>query len=775
MGTGKLIRGLVALLLGSAVFLAQQPSAFSQSGPQIPRALRESKPWQRFVWWYEERASPGETIPHDALLRAHREVQAYRAANPQLRSAAKWESVGPTPLENRTGDTFTAKTAVSGRIASIGVNPKKRKQLFIGAAQGGLQFSKNAGKSWKAVSDALPTLAIGAIAWAPSNKKVIYAGTGESVFSGVAYAGVGVLKSTNAGKTFKLVSQTDLSAINASAIIVDPKDADTLLMSTVGFGRRQVAFREDVGVYRSTDGGVTWSLMLQGHANHLVADPDDFNTQYAAIGQLFGQTQNGLYRSTDAGVTWSKQAGPWDGKTPGRMEIAISKSDPDTLYVGVQSTTSFGDLLGLWRTDNASARTGSRAPDWEEIDIPTMSGRDDYCEPQCWYDHVLLVDEKDPDVLWAGGVFLWKYDGKDWEVHLPGHVDIHALAWGGKTLYVGNDGGIFSTKNGGKKWTSHNSGLTLTQFYHGSVHPDRADFFMGGTQDNGTSVRDAGLARAAGDAWTRVQGGDGADNEVSPSNPDTNWAVSIQNGDLRRTTDGGQTFDRSMSAGVNTDEAPFIAVFTMCPSDENVMIFGTDRVWRANDFFTGGTPAWKDQGPKLGSDDNVRSIAFAPSDTKCNTYAIGTNDGEVHVTSNGGRKWTDASRGIPERRVTDLAFDPDDADVLWLVLSGFDENIEGAPGHVFMTSNATKSRPSWDNVTTPHNLAHNAIVIQPGGAVWVGSDLGVWELDSLARGAIWTHHGAPERLPNVAVYDLQATADQVVAFTHGRGAWVLEQ
>jgi len=773
-GTIRLLALFLIATIVSVTLLSEPRTAASQGLAPLPAGLIQSKAWQRYQWVYEQRAYPGGYIPADAKPRGLRQIASYRAARPELRSAAAWTEVGPAPLENRRGDIFTQKLAISGRSAAIAVNPKRSKQVLIGGAQGGLWFSKNAGKSWTSAGDDLLTLAFGALAWSSDKPKVIYAGTGEQVFSGDAYAGVGVYKSTNGGKSWKLVNKTSLLSLNTSAIVVDPKDVDTVIMSTAGGGNRQTAGRDDAGVYRSTDGGVTWKLTLEGHATHLVADANNFKTLYAALGNLFGADENGLYRSTDEGQTWTKLAGPWDGDA-GRMELALSSSDPDTLYVGVQSVATF-ELHGLYKTTNASGRDGARAPAFEKLTLPTLDGRDSYCATQCWYDHILLTDPKDSETLYAGGVYLWKLSKGKWESLLPGHVDQHALAWAGKTLYSGNDGGVFRSGNGGKTWKSLNDGLQLTQFYHGAIHPQDSSFLIGGTQDNGTSARDEGLsARGLNDPWTRILGGDGADVEVSRDRPDTDWALSTQNSQIRRTRDGGQTIE-TVTGDINTADGPFIGVFAMCPSDSDVFVLGTNKAWRSNNFFTGANVVWKDQkGPKLAAGETIRAIAFSPADGKCNTYAVGTSRGNIFVTKNGGKKWTDADKAkdVPGRFVTDLAFDPDSKDTLWVTLSSFDEFTPGAPGHVFMTTKATAKKPRWANVSPPVNLPMNAIVIQPGSAskAWVGSDLGVWE----QTGSEWTFHGPDEGMPNVAVFDLQADEGMIAAFTHGRGAFVLTQ
>lgn len=779
------LAGAVALILsGGACVAGSGPGAAAPvtGMPEAPPpAIEDSKQWQRSQWAWDLRAYPGSSIPPRVRERALETIRRRAALAPRAEKAARWTALGPTPLASQVVDTFVSKTTLSGRVATIAVDPRKAKHWLIGGAQGGIWETKNAGKKWTARSDAADTLAMGAIAFAPSRNKTVYAGTGEGHFSGDAYGGTGVLKSTNGGKTWKAVSKTDLTGLAFTGMAVDPRNPNVVVGSAVRGVRRQVSTLPAAGVFRSTDGGVNWTRTLAAQMSDLAVDLRDFDIQYAGAGEVFGSASNGLYRSLNGGATWQRVSGPWDGRDPGRMELALAPSDPDVLYVSVHRPDD-GDLLGLWKSENAQARArAGRAPSWEEIPLEPYkigtSSRSDFCDPQCWYDHVLTVDPKNPSLLYAGGVWLWLYDGKDWTQILPGHVDQHALAWSGNTLISGNDGGVFSSKNRGNSWKSHNGGLTLTQFYHGAMHPSSFGFVLAGAQDNGTGVRDSAAARmAAGDQWRRVFGGDGADVEIASDNPDTHWAFAAQNQFLLRTTNGGSNIEL-VNTGINTDEAPFIAPFARCPSNDDVFLAATDRIWRTDGFFSPGKPAWTDQGPNVGHD--VTAIAFSPADASCDTYAIGTKQGEIWITTDGGKKWRDgdSKNQVPGRAVTDLAFDPDAKQVLWAVLSGFDENTAGSPGHVFRSDDAAKNKPTWSEMSSPVNLPHNAVVVQPGGdgRAWVGTDLGVWEQTATGRFAEWTHHGPGDGLPNVAVFDLQATEAGIVAFTHGRGAFLLEQ
>lgn len=715
-----------------------------------------------------------------------------------------------------------------GIASSIAVDRTDKNHWLVGFAWSGLWETTDGGANLSPLSDSWPTLAVGAVAFAPSNPKVIYVGTGDSDDVPREHAGMGLMKSTDGGKTWTLLGASSFAQGSFRRIRVDPANPNILLAATArgAFGRDggPAPSPPPFGILRSVDGGVTWVRTLAGQATALDVNPADFSLQYAAIGDQRswvndtpGKQPNGLYRSTDGGKTWSPVAGPWGTSTlaapaTGRFELAVAPSNPNTLYASVQKpntccSTDAG-LLGLFRTDDA----GDPAPVW--VRVPTDgigSYGASYCDagppsnpiPQggCGYAHSLTVDPTDPNTAYVAGQHynLWRCRrcgaSPDWvnqglDSAKQGQNDHHVVEWAGDRLINGNDHGLYSTTDGGDSWQNHNSSLTTATFVSGDLHPTNPNIVFGEAQDANIV-----LVNSVGGRWQCCSGqtpfelGE-SQVVISTSHPDTDWMSSwggAQLNNVGRTTDGGKTWI-SANAGLTPHfagewAAPY-ARFVKCPSNDDVLITGTDRMWRSNNFFSASLPTWAANGPaddsnagQTGNPGTILGIAFAPSDNACNTYAYGTRGHGVRLTRDGGVTWTDLDPGksLPGKPVNSLAFDPANPNVLYAALSSFDEATPGKPGHIFKAANALAAAPVWVNISPSADLPFNVIAIDALNSrhLFAGADAGLWF--SADGGSGWTHMGPETGLPNAPVYDLKfnAVTKRGVAFTFGRGAYML--
>jgi uncharacterized protein (TIGR03437 family) len=723
-----------------------------------------------------------------------------------------WTSLGANAHRGPAGPAY------SGRVASIGIDPGDINHWLIGVGNGGVWETHDAGANFAPLSDAWPTMSIGAVAFAPSKPAIIYVGTGEpdpGAGGGFGQTGLGIMKSTDGGKTWSLLAASSFARATVKRIRINPTNPNIVLAGTSrgGFGRDSqegAPSPPPFGILQSSDGGSTWTRTLNGQATALEVDPTNFNNQYAAIGDQRGpngrdndsadSVPNGVYRSTDGGHTWSPVAGPWGASsktraTAGRIELAIAPSNPSLLYASIQVPPNGGSsatgLLGLYRTDNAGAPT----PTWIQIATdPTGTGG--YCGPgKCGYAHVISVNPSDQDTLFAfggeNGDGGWRCSrcgaSPVWTnvAGAPFHSDHHSMAWAGSRLIDGNDGGVWSTTDLGITWRNHNANVSTLMFFGGSLHPANSGVVLGGLRDNGV------VTRTGNDLWTftalpeTVTGAPElgeAEVAVSASHPDTNWMASWIFGVIGRTTDGGRSWTGA-GAGIDNTGVAFVAPVRECPGNEDIFLTGSNRMWRTDNFFSSAAPSWAPNGPasaaplpnSLGYPGTILEIEFIASDTTCDSYAYGNRGGQVWLTRDGGKTWNDLDPGknLPSRPVNGLAFDPTNPNIVYAALSSFDDATSGKPGHVFKTTNALSASQSWTNVSPPLNEPFNVIRVDPANPrlIYAGSDTGLWRSTDAA--ATWVHDSPQSGLPNAPIYDIKINpvTGRTVVFTYGRGAF----
>jgi len=442
------------------VIAQQDPMVVQESDRYLPVT---DKPHARAEYFYRRVTYPGGEIPTGARARAWRTSQERMSlfaptGKDGVLDVPEWKNVGPVNI--------------GGRIIAVAANPLNPNTVFIGAADGGIWRSWDAGKSWHSVSDDLPTQAMGAIAINPVDTSIVYAGTGEASWAQRTFDGGGMFKSTNSGTTWTEVGQTTLPPYSrASDMVIDPRNPD-IIYAAIPDGMRDPALR---GIWRSTDAGATWTLILTGQMTDIVLNPQEPQILYTASSKIFGggtADRYGMHKSTDGGETWMKLDIGVPDSVMGRTSIGICDAEPDVLYIGVSEVT--GDdrtyLLGVFKTEDGGVT-------WTKLTIPF-----DYMVSQGWYDNIMGVHPTDPDIAYAGGVKLivTRDGGATWE-RIPDqgyggivHVDQHAIDFrrdDPSVVYLGNDGGFFVGTNDGRDWEKRDYGLSITQFIGGAMHP----------------------------------------------------------------------------------------------------------------------------------------------------------------------------------------------------------------------------------------------------------------------------------------------------------------
>lgn len=724
----------------------------------VPRSVFALRNWVGF-------GKPGPAKRQERLTGLQLEILEDRTL------LSTWASKGPGPILNGApgGDPS------SGRIAALAADPTDPNTIYIAAAGGGVWKTTDAGTTWMPLTDAQQTLFMGAIALAPSNPTTIYAGTGEADNSGDSFYGRGVLKSTDAGASWTLLGNAQFDRKAISQIMVSPTDPNTVYVAVGGLsGTAGNIGSGGTGIWKSTDGGTTWvntttRISTTAAFSDLAMDPLDAQTLYAGVGFLYGSTANGVYKTVNGGASWSLLSGGLpNGTSVGTTKIAIAPSDPQTVYVSIAGSgvgSAFGSLFQMMKTVDGGASWTS------------LTTTPNYMLSQGWYDSTLAVDPLSADTVYAGGgsvnIIRSLDGGATWSnigagSHTP-HEDHHGVGFDAAgRLLDGNDGGVWRLDNQDPiRWANLNGNLQITQFYSVALHPTNAAIIYGGSQDNGTD-KTTGSA-----AWTEVFGGDGAEVQIDFNSPQTVYQETQQlgagtagSGFLRRSDNAGTFWTPKTSGIAPSDPSNFYIPYVMDPSNSSRLLLGTNRVYettnRADDWSPISTPnanGW------VGSD-AIDSLAAAPNDPDTIYVSAGGDLGfgtrwRIFVTTNHGASWS--QRNLPVGgRINELQVDPANSQIAYAVRNVFNG------GHVFRTTNGGQS---WVDISgNLPNLPTYAIALG-AGILYVGTDDGVYFSNNV--GASWSHLG--DGLPHAQVRELvlNTTLGILAAATHGRGVWEL--
>jgi photosystem II stability/assembly factor-like uncharacterized protein len=667
-----------------------------------------------------------------------------------------WTAIGPAPMVN--GQT-PGHQPVSGRISAIAADPNDPNVLYLAAAGGGVWKTTDAGADWTPLTDDQPTLFMGALAVAPSDSTVIYAGTGEATSSAFSFTGHGVLKSTDAGATWTLLGQEVFDRRTISQIVVSPLDPDTVFVAVGGSGVHGLS--GNTGIWESTDSGLTWTNTTRAISttvgfSDVEMDPTDPQTLYAAVGSIFGATANGVYKTTDGGATWAPAGNFPMGVGDGRITVAIAPADPQTLYASIsgsgQAGTTFGRLAAVMKSTDGGTT-------WTALPSTPNLGN-------CWYGLPLAVDPSDVNTVYAssgGAEIVESVDGgQSWftlQVGADGtgpHSDHHAFAFDANgNLLDGNDGGIWRLDNpapGSLQWTDLNTNLQLTQYIGIALDPSTADVAYGGSQDNGTSKFADNLA------WQLLLGGDGGFVRVDSNNPNTVYHE-FDNISLGRSDDGGLSWIQRTNGINSSDPSNFYVAYVIDSANPNRLVLGTNRVYETINRGDLWRPISTPQSNGWTVSSNIDSVATTPADLNT-IYA--TTAGHIFVTFDDGLSWQ--QRDIPGAvdQFEDLKIDPADPLTAYAVRERF------GGGHLFMT---TDGGMNWTDVSgnLPDLPAYTLAIDSRTNTWYVGMDDGVYV--SADQGNSWDRFGVG--LPHVQVRDLELNTDLgiLAAGTHGRGMW----
>ena len=731
-----------------------------------------------------------------------------------------WAPIGPSPIsENTTQD--------NGLVTAIAINPNNQSVIYIGTAGGGVWRTRDAGATWSPLFDRQLAIGIGepgGVAIDPNNTDIIYAGTSQRVIVGNNSA-QGLFKSQDAGNSWLQLgagfpagnSGNALATFvgnNINVVIVDPANSNTLYCAASN------------GVFRSTNGGLNWTVGANtagGDARSLVYDPSS-----PANARIFyaGISGRGAFISKDGGQTWSailSGASPivsalFVGPTTGFNKVIVALAPPaavpnslgiQVIYVTMEGTTSLPppaapvDPLALFVSKDQGV-TWTKAT---ATSMPTGT--------QGGYSFHMAVDPASPgdganDIIYFGTVSQAKSINAGASfTGLPSvsgllHPDTHAWAFfpqpsAPSIVYIGCDGGIDRSTDGGGTWNSVNAGgLQTSLFYNIDLRPDAtASVTVGALQDNELETTQGVLV---GLGWNGATGGggtgfaDGWDVAYDATNAGQVYCSSgawsgsppVPCTEVFRSTNDGLTFPTNITPWTTaTDTGCYLAPVTTDPSTGGIVyVSGNQNLWQSRDA-ANPTPTWR----IIGSLGGTGNVDVAPSNGNNVVIAVGT---QVFVSTNAlaatvgpptGVTFTNITRNLPGRSVTRARFDPVDPTIIYAVLGGFSRAAAGqSSGHVFRT---TIGASAWTDISpvvkspivgSPDeklDVPFNALALDGADiptTIYVGTDLGV--LRSMDVGQSWSVLD-DIHFPRVPVTDLvlNPTAGILVAATYGRGAF----
>lgn len=689
----------------------------------------------RQEWFAFQRRFPYDMIPAGTRLAAIREVKRQeeilqRALRDKrdmstILGASRWENIGPSNF--------------SGRIRAIAIHPTDPDILYVGAAAGGLWKTTNGGQLWTTTTDTLTSLAVCAIAIDHTNPNIIYIGTGENTSNIDAYEGDGLFKSTDGGLTWKNIGLNNVPAF--SKLHVNKLNPNIVYAAA--------ARRDQGGFFRSEDGGETWTKALNGDAYDLTVNPSNNNELIVAF-------RTTLRKSTDAGKTWTAVTTGMNLTSGLRISIAMAPSNPQRVYALVaRDPGNGGNHIGeVYRSTNGGTN-------WTLA--KTMQGS--FFNKQGWYDNCIGVDHTDANRVLIGGIDIFQSTdgGTNWRNTTNGytgghvHVDQHVIEFDPGTpglAFIGNDGGVYRSLDGGSEWQHISTSLPTSQYYAMEVDQTKLYRVYGGTQDNGThgSYGTSGPVQN----WEKILGGDGFFVVVDESNPDIIYAEQFNGTPLYRidatNTNLKTRIDFSISPDSDQGDIGFWSTpIAMSPADKKSLYTGRTGLYRS----TNRGSNWQKLTP--GNLNKITAIGLSPTDA--NKLMIGTATGELRYSTDYGVNWS-APTGVPAKFVTDVVYDPVDPNRIYVSFSGTGAN------HVYRSDD---NGATFVDIT--ENLPRvpvNAIAVDPrnNNHVFVGTDVGVFV--SLDAGTFWFPFNDGLALSPVVDLKIHRTTHNLIAATHGR-------
>jgi photosystem II stability/assembly factor-like uncharacterized protein len=702
---------------------------------------------------------------------------AARILAPPEAGGLTWRNVGPA----RTGT----------RIVDFAVVERDPRVIYVATASSGVWKTTNAGTTWAVVFEKENTVSLGGIAVSQSDPDVVWVATGEPNMRNLrgTSRGDGVYKSIDAGRTWRHMRLAD--AQHLGRIVIHPTNPEVVYATVIGSLWQNDPGKNAVrGLYKTTDGGATWRKVVSAgeHAGFVdvALDPARPDTVYAAAWHRERRdwsfvnvgAEGGIYRSTDAGTTWTKLSAGLPETPVGRIGLSVCRSSPATIYAVIE-----GQGAGHFRSVDGGS-TWTRRNQMSASSMYYGQVRCDPADPERV--HVLQTELQTStdggttfgDALSTRGV----------------HVDHHAL-WTNPAdrdhLLLGNDGGIYQSRDRGATWQFHGQ-MTMTQVY--AIGADMREPFYyvcAGTQDNNSLCGPSATRHTDGivnDDWYVTAGGDGFSFQIDPTDPSVVYTESQYGALVRFNPFTGERRNiRPQAPQGTTYRWNWNAPIRLSPHDPNTLYFGAQFLFRSRD--QGAT--WETISPDL-----TRQVAIEPryrisdystllwiheSPRRQGWIAVGTDDGLIQITEDGGKTWAAAAAlpGVPERaQIRRVLFSAHADRTMYVAASAHEEDDFNS--YIFRSTDLGRT---WTNIVNPPTAAVAGILprapvfalaedpVRPG-LLFAGTEIGVYM--TLDDGARWI--SLKQNLPTVPVHDIliHPRERDLIIGTHGRGIWIMD-
>ena len=750
-----------------------------------------------------------ESTPHEDVLAASPTI------DPNLYRKLAFRYIGP----------------VGNRVSSVAGVPGDPLVYYAGAASGGIFKTTDAGATWKPVFDDQPVSSIGSLAVDPSDPDVVWAGTGEPWIRSHISTGMGIYKSTDAGKTWKLMGLENTGRI--ARIAIDPKHPDTVYAATMGHG---FGPQQERGLYRTSNGGKTWDRVLFVDENtgcsDVVMSPDDPRVLFAGMwqfvmhtwGQMSGGPGSGIFMSRDGGTTWNRLRGHGlPDQEVGKIGLAISRSDPRRIYAIIETGTGepWKDkptAAGyLWRSDDGGENWRMMTPSHD------VAGRPHY------YSRMAVEPDNPDDLYFLTASYSKSEDGGQTlqvtrgypltaggsALGAPPQGDFHDI-WIDPTnanrIAVSSDGGIGISVNRGQTWNRIQ--LPNAQIYHVTTD-HQIPYFVYGNRQDGPSYRGPSNSRVSGygefvpaisrDQWMSVGGGESGWTIPDFTDPNIVWSSGTAAGSIGGSIDRYDERTRQyrnvevwpdLTEGFPAGELKFRFNWTfpvaMSPHDHNKIYVGSQFVHMSEN----GGQSWQVISPDLTLNDKSKEgssggltgdnigaeygdtlISIAESPAQADIIWAGSNDGQIQVTRNGGKTWANVTSNIPDLppwgTIYTIDPSPHSAGKAYITVDLHLQNNRDP--FVYRTSDYGKT---WTNIgaTIPKSQLSYAHSIKEDpvrpGMLYLGTENGLYV--SFDDGDSW--RPLQLNLPHAPVYGIavQEQFNDLVLATYGRGFWILD-